>query len=253
MNVLVTGAASGLGRALTEELLRKGHKVVAVDRETQSLERLPSAYRKSCKIRFADLSNPNSLQRLLQAIGKERFDLVILNAGISATGKFEDIPAEAYDRLIAVNLRAPLILASSMVRNGVMNSGAKFVFISSLSNAVGYPGASVYAATKDALAVYARCVSKSFDAEKLGVLTVFPGPIRTDHAERHAPPGADAAQRLEPEKLARMVLKAARGRRQTYYPGRNAWIAAKLGRIMPKRMTRLMRKLIFEKLNDPVY
>lgn len=253
MNVLVTGAASGLGRALTEELLRKGHNVVAVDRETQSLERLPSAYRKYCKIRFADLENSNSVQRLIQGFKKQRFDLVILNAGISATGRFEDIPADAYDRLVAVNLRAPLVLVSSMVRNGVMNPGAKFVFISSLSNAVGYPGASVYAATKDALAVYARCVSKPFGAEKLDVLTVFPGPIRTDHAERHAPEGADPAQRLEPEKLARMILKAARGRRQVYYPGRNAWLAAKLGRLMPNRMTRLMRKLIFEKLKNPVH
>lgn len=253
VKVLVTGAARGLGRALTEELLGKGHSVMAVDRETQSLESLPSSYRKSCKIKFADLESPDSVQRLIQGLEKERFDLVILNAGISATGKFEDIPSSAYDRLIAVNLRAPLVMASSMVRNGVMNRKGKFVFVSSLSNSVGYPGASVYAATKDALAVYARCVSKPFGMRKLRVLTVFPGPIRTEHAERHAPEGADAAHRMEPEKLARMILAAARGRAKTYYPGRNARLASWLGKLMPNRMTRLMRKLIFEKLKGPVY
>lgn len=254
MRALITGAANGLGRALTEELLRQGHQVVAADRETDSLENMPMAHRGACTIRFVDLESADSIQRLLTSFqGQPPFDLVILNAGISATGKFEEIPTAAYDKLIRVNLFAPIYLASRLLGKELMARKSKVVFISSLSHAMGYPGAAVYAATKDGLAAYARCIAKPFKKERVGVLTVFPGPINTAHAKRHAPKDSMASKRMAPQKMAKLILRAAKGSSKTYYPGFKAYMGATFGKMMPGLATRMMRRGIYDKLDGPVY
>ncbi|MEP1208200.1 MAG: SDR family oxidoreductase [Rhizobiaceae bacterium] len=253
MKALITGAAHGLGRALTEELLHQGHDVVAVDRDTEPLNALSIINAGACTVYNADLQNVGSVTRLLTNLRTHEFDLVILNAGISATGKFEDIPVVAYDRLIAVNLFAPIHLASRLVGDGLMTQKSKIVFISSLSHAVGYPGGAVYAATKDAIAAYARSVAKPFKKRRVGVLTVFPGPINTEHAKKHAPDNSDTSKRMEPQKLAKMILKAAKGRSRIYYPGSRAYFAGMFGRMFPTLATRMMRKGLYEKMKDPIH
>ena len=67
MRALVTGAAKGLGRALSEELLQRGYEVIAADVETDRLEDLAVAHGGACSIRFVDMSNSNSVLRLLDS------------------------------------------------------------------------------------------------------------------------------------------------------------------------------------------
>ena len=253
MRALVTGASNGLGRALTENLLEAGHEVVAVDIDTAPLDEVVMRSRGACLARLADLASESSVQRLLDVLADERFDLVILNAGISATGPFDEIPVKAYERLIAINLEAPITLASSLLRMATIEPQGKIVFISSLSHAVGYPGAAVYAATKSGIALYAKSIRKPFAKRGVGVLTVFPGPIRTDHAERHAPAGARAKKRMHPDRLAKLILKTAKGRKCELYPGATAGMARTLGNLAPNLATRMMRKAIFDKLDGPVW
>ncbi|MGI9354668.1 MAG: SDR family NAD(P)-dependent oxidoreductase [Rhizobiaceae bacterium] len=253
MRALVTGAANGLGLALTENLLEAGHEVVAADIDTAPLDEIVMRSRGECVARLADLASENSVKRLLDVLADERFDLVVLNAGISATGPFEDIPVKAYERLIAINLKAPITMACSLMRMATIEPKGKIVFISSLSHATGYPGAAVYAATKSGIALYAKGVRKPFAKRGVGVLTVFPGPIRTDHAERHAPEGARASKRMDPDKLARLILKAARGRAHELYPGTAASMAKTFSNLTPNLATRAMRKAIFDKLDKTTY
>ncbi len=253
MKALITGAAHGLGRALSEELLNNGHEVVAVDIETDSLDELAVRSRGACVVKMADMENIESISRLLHGLQGQSFDLVILNAGISATGRFEDIPSAAYGKLIAVNVTAPLILASSLVSGGLMAKKSKIVFLSSLSHALGYPGAAVYGASKDALAIYAKSVRKPFKKRGVGVLTVFPGPIRTAHAEKHSPKGSKSSKRMPPELLAKKILKAAKGKTTELYPGTAAELAKLLGWAAPNLATRMMRRTIFDKLDGTQY
>ena len=253
MKALITGAAHGLGRALTEELLNQGHEVLAIDIETDALDDLQVSSRGACTVRLADMANPDSIERLISSVDEQVFDLVILNAGISATGKFEDIPSAAYGKLIAINLTAPLIIASSLMRKNLMAKKSKMVFISSLSHVLGYPGASVYGATKDAIAVYAKSVRKPFKKNGVGVLTVFPGPIQTRQAEKHAPRGAKAEKRMPAEKLAQIIIKTAKGKSKELYPGGKAELAKLFGKAAPNIATRMMRKAIFDKLDEPNY
>lgn len=252
MRALVTGAGAGVGLALTLELLDRGAAVVGVDRDGPALERLAQGYVELFEGRLCDLGDLAAVERMLDRLGGP-FDLVVLNAGVSATGRFARIPAAAYQRLIAINVTAPLVMAQRLVASERVARGGTIVFVSSLSHVTGYPGASVYAATKDAVAVYARSVRKPFGRRGVRVLTVFPGPVRTAHAERHAPPGASASRRMDPRTLARKILGAVRLRERALYPGLGALSAYTLGSLMPRTATRLMGRAIFRRLRKEVF
>ena len=253
MKVLITGAVEGLGRSLADLVISRGHDVLAVDHNRHGLYEMTQSNIGMCESRVLDLADLETVRLFGEKPPDGPFDLVILNAGISATGKFEEIPADAYDRLIKVNLRAPLILASALVREGHIKRGGKIVFISSLSHATGYPGAAVYAATKDGIAVYARSVRKAFKKKKVKLLTVFPGPIDTKHAAKHAPKDSDASKRMDPDKLARIIMRTTRYGREELYPGLPAQLAATAGRFAPKMLTKAMRRNLYDKMDRPNY
>lgn len=252
MRALVTGAAAGLGRALTDQLLNAGYEVVAVDLDGDTLDQLALQSRGALIACPADLGRADSLTRLIERLtkkGEKAFDLVILNAGISAAGRFEDIPIKHHEAVIDVNLRAPIKLASALVGAQMMKGKSALVFISSLSHVTGYPGASVYAASKDGLAVYANSVRKPWKRKGVRVMTVFPGPIRTDHAARYAPAGANASRRMAPEKLAATILKAAKKAPPALYPGGTmARLAAGLA---PGLVLRGLRRALYDKMEKP--
>src|SRR5690606_1869804 len=90
---------------------------------------------------------------------------------------------------------------------------------------------------------------------KLGVhvACAFPGPMRTAQAERHAPKGAKADGRMEPEDAARRILAALRWRRRVIVPGWRAKLFAVLGRLFPKLATRAMRRFVHDRLDGEVW
>ena len=251
MRSLVTGAANGLGLALTRNLLTLG-EVVGVDVDGERLEELAQRNVDRFEGRMCDLSDPRAVSRLADRL-EGPFDIAVLNAGISATGRFARIPVEAYERLVRVNVTAPLLLAQRLVGDGLMAQKSTIVFISSLSHVTGYPGASVYAATKDAVAIYAKSVRRPFRAQGVRVTCVFPGPVRTEHGARHAPPGSKASGRMAPERLARIIVKGARRGERVLYPGGTALTAYTFGSLVSGTMTRLMRRIILDRLDREVY
>lgn len=251
-HALVTGAGQGIGKALCLRLLDEGIKVTSIDRDS-----INWAHKNKDKLLNhiqIDLINSNSVNdMILHLVSADKFDLVIHNAGISATGKFEDIDPKAYENVLKLNTTVPMQLSATFMQNGLLANNANLAFISSLSHATGYPGAAVYGASKDAIAIYAKSIRKPFAKKGVSVLSIFPGPVRTDHAERHAPEGADASKRMLPEELASKILSAASSNKKTLYPGAAAHSARILGKIAPNLMTNMMRKIIYDKLDRPVW
>lgn len=247
MRALVTGAASGLGREIARQLAADGVEVTAIDRS--SIDASGKVER-----RQVDLADRDAVDRLLrQLMDEPPYDWVIHNAGISATGNFERIPDDAYTRLLRVNCEAPMVMTASLIGHSKIVSGGRIVFVSSLSHFTGYPGGAVYGASKDALTVYARSIRPTLKRQGIAVMTVFPGPVRTDHAARHAPPDARAERRMDPADLAARIIRATRRGNRVLYPGLSAKGGRLLGGLAPRRMTAFMRRVIFEKLERDVY
>ncbi|MSQ20329.1 MAG: SDR family NAD(P)-dependent oxidoreductase [Betaproteobacteria bacterium] len=127
---------------------------------------------------------------------------------------------------------------------------ASVVFVSSLSHFVGYPGAAMYAASKDGLAQYARSVGIALRATGRHCLTVFPGPMRTPHAEQFAPVGASDRRRMDPNQVAGKILHALARRQVRLVVGRGARIAMVVGVLAPTFTTKIMRRTLFERLRS---
>lgn len=241
--VLVTGGAAGIGRALAERLVQRGHAPVLLDRDAPGLARARAELGGRVETIRADLTDPEELARVLAelALGTP-LDTVVHNAGISATGRFEELSWESQRRVLELNLVAPLVLSSALLARGLVAPGASFAFVSSLSRFVGYPGASVYAASKDGLAHFARSLRVHRARSGGHVLTVYPGPTRTEHARRHSPDNSREHRRMPPEVLAEHVVRALEVRRHVLVPGLANRAAALFGHCCPALAGRAMRR-----------
>ena len=238
----ITGAAAGIGLALAREYAGAGYAVEGIDREPKTEVRGAAA------VRQADLARLDGCEAAADILGREPLAVLIHNAGINSVAAFEGSDPATAERLLAVNLLAPMLLTSRLLQSRALVEGSGLVFVSSLSRFVGYPGAAVYAASKDGLASYARSLAVALAPRGVRVLTVYPGPTRTEHARRHSPPGSSEARRMPPEVLAARVRRAAEAGRRTLVPGAGNALAAAVGHLAPRLAERAMRRVIYERL-----
>jgi short-subunit dehydrogenase len=244
MKALITGASAGLGAAFAENLTAQGASILNLDRVKSETHQTFTC----------DLSNRASLDAVLpHIINQGPFDWLILNAGASATGKFEELPVEAMLKLIRLNAEAPMVLASQLLTHNTITKGGNIVLISSLSHFTGYPGAAAYAASKSALAVFGKSIRKAAKARGMSVTIAYPGPLATEHAARHAPKGANAKARMAPDIAAAAILSAAKSGGKTAIPCLPNKVGVLLGLLEPGLMTWAMRKIIYERLDNNVY
>ena len=152
---LVTGGSAGLGAAAVSWLQANDHNVVVLDRDRPLPGKVPVDHI------VCDLASRTELDNAMpKLIASGPYDLVFLNAGINATGRFERIDAQAHVNVIRINAEAPMVITARLFETGAIKRGAAMVFVSSLSHFTGYPGAASYAASKDALAVYAKSMRR---------------------------------------------------------------------------------------------
>ena len=242
---LVTGGSAGLGAAAVRWLLAKGFDVVVLDRDQPRSDQAPVDFVQ------CDLANRTQLDSVIPGlIAAGPYDLVFLNAGINATGPFEGLDVQAHIDVVRVNTEAPMVIAARLFETNAFKPGAAMVFVSSLSHFTGYPGAASYAASKDALAIYAKSMRKFAKSKGVSLTVAFPGPLRTAHAARHAPKGADASKRMHTDQAASLILADAFVGRKTAIPGAANRTFAFIGKIAPKPVTALMRWVVYNKLSS---
>jgi len=249
---VITGAADGIGRALAETLAANGYRITGIDVDMEragQVQEIIGAAGTDIQFIEADLTTLEKLPAVVEELAKRPpIDLIIHNAGISAVGPFSESNLARQRAVIDINFAAPLLLSTLLLRKGQMASNASFVFLSSLSRFTSYPGAAVYAATKDGNAGYARSLALTGIPQRQPVLTVYPGPTRTAHARRYSPDNRREKKRMPPEQLAQQIVQAIQARRHTLIPGIANRGAALLGKLMPRAAEELMVRTIYLKL-----
>lgn len=227
-HALLTGAAGAIGGALARALARRHPdlRITLVDRDAEGLQPLQAERPEQHLALPCDLSAIATLPELW-ARSTARFgavDLLINCAGFMEIRSFAATPWELGERLLTVDLVAPLRLMKLAV-DGMPGSGGAIVNISSLAGRVPLRGCSYYGAAKSGLALASQIAGLELRARGIRVLTVLPGPVasrleararaqvRQGVASRHIPTG-------DPETLARRIVQAlARGRSRLVYPG----------------------------------
>jgi short-subunit dehydrogenase len=252
LHCVVTGGADGIGRALAERFARAGYRVTILDRDAERASAVCRAIHTAgggATFIAADLTRAEDLGAALRQLAAlPPADVFVHSAGISAVGRFAEGELSQQLAVLDVNLRAPAQLTAGGLRAGLVAPGGTLVYIASLSVFTGYPGAAVYAASKDGLAAYARSLRAALAGRGVHVLTVYPGPTRTAHARRYSPDNRREGRRMPPERLAQLIFAAVERRDAALVPGFANRLIAAVGRLTPGLTEELMRRTILDKL-----
>jgi short-subunit dehydrogenase len=172
--VLLTGATGGLGQAIARRLAAQGAHVVLSGRRGDILVELAGEI--GGEVAPADLCDPDSVREL--AAAHTDVDVLVLNAGLPASGRLETYSSEQIERALLVNLHAPIILAHAITPHMVQRGAGHVVFMSSLAGKTATAGSSLYNATKFGLRGFAGALRAELHATGVGVSSIFPGFIR---------------------------------------------------------------------------
>ncbi len=211
---VVTGASSGIGRALAVGLAGQGANLILVGSNTERLAEVSDSIRASggeAQLYLADLSQDLHLQRLANSLRSAGpVDLLIHSAGVHAMHNFQSAPVTDLDLQYRVNVRAPFVLTQALLPSLIERKG-QVVFINSSAGLTARANVSQYAATKHALKALADSLREEVNAQGVRVLTVYPGRtaspmqaaiFRAEGREYHP------ERLMQPEDVAATVLSA---------------------------------------------
>jgi 3-oxoacyl-[acyl-carrier protein] reductase len=215
---LVTGASRGIGRASALALAAAGAQVlVHYSRGASEAEAVVAEIRKAggrADAVAADLAAPDGAHQLAKQVRKivgDRLDILVANAGVSKAATIEDTTVEDFDRLFAVNVRAPFFLVQQLLP--ILGKGSSIVLLSSLGAHASVGTLPAYSATKGAIDTLVKHFASALGERGVRVNAVAPGVVETDMSSfaktdsgRNATLAMQALKRIaQPDDIAAVV------------------------------------------------
>ncbi len=257
--VLVTGAASGLGRAIAVAFAGAGSNLVVVDVDEVGLKEtagMVDAAGGSCMRQRVDVSNREQMEGMAEAVLREfgRVDILVNNAGVAVGGELKDIPIEDIEWIVGVNLMGEIYGTRLFLPGMVERGRGHIVNVSSLSGLAVLPLHIPYTTTKFGITGFTEALWIEAGRYGVGVTLVCPGAINTaimSKARLHAPDAVRErveglwTSRLEkkgsdPEEVARRVLQAVQRNRFLLITGFESHLLYNLRRLFPGLNRRLV-------------
>jgi 2-hydroxycyclohexanecarboxyl-CoA dehydrogenase len=181
---LVTGGASGIGKATVLELARCGATVICADvnrEKGELLQREAAATNFAVEFVAVDLSDPGSIRRCTADVlaRHSRIDILVNAAGWNDIQPFVENPPDYMDRVIAINLGGTLHLTQALLPSMIAAGKGKIVNVSSDAGRVGSTGETVYAAAKGGVIAFTKSLAREVARHSINVNCVCPGPTDT--------------------------------------------------------------------------
>lgn len=237
--VLVTGAASGIGRLMALGAAARGARVVAWDIDGEALAALAEAHPSQIEPFVVDVTDRQAVYATARQVeaGVGPVDVLILNAGVVSGGRLLEVPDEAVERVMAVNTMALFWCAKAFLPGMVERDAGHVVTVASIAALTPFPGMVDYVASKHAAYGFAEALRTELADDAPGIRTtvVLPQVIDTGMfagvtTPRLFPP-------LRPESVADAVLAAVEANRQRLLCNRPALVTALLIRPLPPRVS----------------
>ncbi|MCD9033923.1 SDR family oxidoreductase [Luteimonas sp. Y-2-2-4F] len=176
--VLVTGGTSGMGRAGALRIAAEGGRVAVTGRTRAHLDAVRAELPDASVVLRNDAGDPAAVAALAEAVrAMGGLDGLWLNAAVAEVGPLEAVTAEAFDRMMAVNVRGPMLQLAAL--SPLLAPGASIVVTASSSAYEGAASTSLYAATKGAAIAMARSWARQLAPRGIRVNTLVPGPVDT--------------------------------------------------------------------------
>ncbi len=211
---VVTGASSGIGRAIALALASKGATLALAGRDTEKLNSIKEEARTATEIFLyrADLNSEDDIKDLKKSLEKDhkRIDLLIHSAGRFSMGRFRSAPVSEMDAMYRINVRAPYLLTQALLPM-LAASGGQVVFMNSSAGLTARENAGQYAATKHALKAVADSLRTEVNRDGIRVISVYPGRTATPMQEAvHRAEGKEYRPHLlmQPEDIAILLMNA---------------------------------------------
>jgi len=218
---IVTGAGTGIGRAIARAFVREGAKVALVGRRAEMLESLAQEAGGTPLVCAADVSRQTDIDRILQKVNAAfgTPNVLVNNAGVLHIGTAEQISEEQWDQTFTINVRGAWLLSRAILPHMRKAGGGSIVNVASVLGINGARLRAAYSASKGALILLTKCMAIDHGVEKIRVNAICPSFIETDltaEVIRKAPdPSAVRKERMgvhpigrlgEPEDLAGLAV-----------------------------------------------
>lgn len=255
---VVTGAASGIGRALALELARHGAQLALADVNSSGLEQTRQMLGSSpARTYTVDVSNPAAVEGFAAQVERDlgRASILINNAGVALYGTLAEISIEDFKWLMGINFWGVIYGCKFFVPQLEREPGSHIVNISSVFGLIGPPGQAAYCSSKFAVRGFSECLREELRAAGVRVTCVHPAGIATSIAEK-ARTGAKAqaldleqlrerftkALTIPAERAAQIVVSAIMKNQDRVLIGKDAYRIDFLQRLTPARATAMLTR-----------
>ncbi|CAN7144249.1 SDR family oxidoreductase [Pseudomonas sp. LjRoot71] len=213
MNLLITGAASGIAACMAELAIKQGHRVIAADVDEAALT---SRWQHQAKVTCIklDVRSQDSWDRLLAQLDEQRCpaDVLINVAGVLRSGRVGELQLDDIELMLDVNVKGVILgtnaVAASMIARGY---AGHIINIGSLASLYATPGTTIYATSKYAVRGFSIAAAGDLKPHGIAVSLVGPGPVKTamlelQRGDEKAALTFSGARALTPEEVASAVL-----------------------------------------------
>lgn len=254
--IWITGASSGIGKALAIELSHQNAKLIISSRKKEDLEMVKKACKHADAVKCItlDLESYQNMQAkandAIAAFGK--IDVLVNNGGISQRSFAKDTAIAVDKRIMDINYLGTVALTKAILPHFVKNKSGHFVVTTSIVGKIGTPLRSSYAASKHALHGFFDSLRAEHHKDNIAVTLVCPGFVHTN-ISKNALTGDGTPQEkldkatangIEPKHFARVMAKAIKRKKdEVYIAGAKEKLAVYTKRFIPKLLTLLIRKL----------
>jgi NAD(P)-dependent dehydrogenase (short-subunit alcohol dehydrogenase family) len=179
---LITGANSGFGRHLSEQLLTRGDRVFGTFRAAGSVDDLAQRWPETFRAAHLDVTDPAEIVKVVDEAWTvfERVDVVVSNAGYGLMGAAEELTDEQVTHQIDTNLTGSIRLVRAALPHLRAQGGGRILQLSSVGGQAAFPGGSLYHATKWGIEGFADAVAAEVAPFGIGMTIVEPGGARTN-------------------------------------------------------------------------
>jgi len=248
---LLTGACSGIGRALALRLGALGYELVLVSNRPDELlataQEFRSLHRATVHTIVSDLARPEAAQELYDEVRRRnlRVDILISNAGFFFFGEAVDAEAQRANAMLQLHVVTPSLLCACFGRDMRARGRGHILIVSSISAWRDFPGISYYGASKKYLRGFARALRSELGVYGVRVTCLAPGPTATNLYDTNTVP-VERARRLglmmAPEAVAESGLRAMFAGRAEHIPGLLAPVMAWLSLLVPQWVIERVRR-----------